>query len=153
MFGADRDLVAAGVGAGEADRRGGGVGAVLGELDHLAAGDAGEHALGEFDFEGGGADEVGAVFELAADGFDYRGVGVAERDGAEAAAVLDEFVTVDVPDAAALAAGDEAGGELGLLVVALCVGVGAPVEEGGGAGTYRFGPVQFHPLKPRESTD
>ena len=54
---------------------------------------------------------------------------MAERDRAQAHAVLDELVAVDVPDVAALAARDEARRELGVLVVALRVGVAAAGNE------------------------
>jgi hypothetical protein len=66
---------------------------------------------------------VGAEVERRALGLDHGGVGVAERHGAKPHPVLDELVAVEVPDAAALAARDQRRGELGVLVVALGVGM------------------------------
>ena len=57
------------------------------------------------------------------------GIGVAERDRAQPHAVLDELVAVDVPDVAALAARDQRRRELGVLVVALGVGVATARHE------------------------
>ena len=56
-------------------------------------------------------------------------MGVAERDGPQAHAVLDELAAVEIPDVAAASPDDESGRALGVLVVALRVRVGAARDE------------------------
>ena len=53
-------------------------------------------------------------------------MGVAQHDGAQAHAVLEELVAVDVPDAAAAPALDERRHALRVLVIALGVGMRSP---------------------------
>ena len=129
VIGADRDQLAAGRAARELERRRGRGRAVLGELHHLGAVDQAEERLGALELEGRGPGEVGAELERRAHRLDHRGIGVAERDRAQAHAVLDELVAVDVPDVAALAARDQRRRELRVLVVALGVGVAAARHE------------------------
>ena len=120
---ADGHQVTAGVGAGQLQRGGQHRGAVLGKLDHLGAGHQRLQHLGAFQLDGGRAVEVVAQLHLSVGGLNDGRVGVAEGDGAQAHAVFDEFVAVHVPDVAALAALDETGRALGILVIALGVGV------------------------------
>jgi hypothetical protein len=108
----------------------GGVGAVLGELDHLRGGHGLQEALGGLDLDGGGADEVAAAVELPTHGLGDAGVGVAEGDRAQAGPVLDVLVTVDVPHVRAPAVRDDRRQVLGVLVVALGVGVGTARDHG-----------------------
>ena len=101
MVGADGDQVAAGVGAGELDRGGGRVGAVLAELHHLGAAIEAEELLGAVDLDGRRPGEVAAADQLPrATASTHRAIGVAEPDRAVAHAVFDVLVAVDVPHVA-----------------------------------------------------
>jgi hypothetical protein len=71
------------------------------------------------------AREVGPERQRACDRVHHLGIRVAEAHRAQAHAVLDELVAVDVPHPAAPAACDEGGRLAGILVVALRVGVAA----------------------------
>ena len=129
VVGAAGDHVAPGIGAGEAHRARGRVGAVLAELDHLGAVDQRQEALRARHLERRGAGEVAAAHQLALRRIDHRGIGVAEPDRAVAHAVLDVLVAVGVPHPAAEPARDEAGRQDRVLVVALGVGVAAARDQ------------------------
>ena len=137
---AQRHHVAPGVGAGQLDRRRGHRRAVLGELDHLGAGDEIDQVLGQFALHHGGTDEIRALFHLLDGGIDHRLDAIAKADGAQGHRPVEVFVAVRIPDGDALAALDIAGGVGGELVVALGIGVGA-------AGNEPVGEGQFHLFK------
>ena len=120
------------VGPGELEGRRGGVGAAEAELHHLGARDQLDHALGGVELEAVGTDEVDAVRDRPLDGLVHRGVGVAEGDRPQPAAVLDVLVAIDVPDPTAGAALDDRCHPAGILVLALGVGVGSAGNQLGG---------------------
>ena len=95
------ELVAAGVGAGEADghHRRFGAGGVEADASGRRARAFGSSRPTPFRARGGAV--VGAVGDLSGDGADERRVGVAEEEGAVAHDVIDDFVAVDVPFAGA----------------------------------------------------
>jgi hypothetical protein len=69
-----------------------------------------------------------------------------QRDGAKAHSVFDELVAVDVPDVAALAALNQERGLLGILIIALGVGMGTTgnqrvesLPQAVGFGEFHFG--------------
>src|SRR6185436_7854569 len=78
MIGADRNQIASRVGAGELESRGRGVRTVLGELDHLRGGDAGEKGFGALDFTRTRPGEVRPALQLVTYGPHYRRKCVAE---------------------------------------------------------------------------
>ena len=95
-------VVAAGVGARDADRmhRGLGAGVAEPQLLHVVA--VADH-LGELDGLGRGRREVRAVLRRTRDGLGDLRVRVADDHAAEAAVRVDVLVVVDVPHARALA--------------------------------------------------
>jgi hypothetical protein len=60
---------------------------------------------------------------------DDRFKGMAERDSPKAHSVLDELVSVSVPNVATLPANDEKWGLFGILVISFGVGVGTTGNE------------------------
>jgi hypothetical protein len=70
---------------------------------------------------------------LAVCGVNDRLKGMPKRYSAQAHSVFDEFISVHIPDVAALSADDERGGLLGKLIVALGVGMSATGNNGMGA--------------------
>ena len=80
---------------------------------------------------------------------DHRRVGVTQRDRAQTHAVLDEFVAIEIPDVAALAAGDEAGRALRPLVVSLGVGVRAAGNDVVNLAPHRQGFLEIDALYHR----
>jgi len=109
MVAAAGDHFPAREGTGGADRSGGCIGAVLAETDHLRArDDLGQH-LRHLHLQRVGKGEGDAVRHLPGDRLRHGGIAVAEDDGSECKWVVDIFVSVDVPDAAALCAGEEHG--------------------------------------------
>ncbi len=120
-----RDQVPAGSGAGEADRGGGDIRTVLGELDHLRARDQLDQLLGEFELDRRGAGEVRAVADRLGDGFHHPGIGMAQDHRSQPHPPVDELAAVRIPYPAPFPTDDEAGGVGGELIVALAVGVGA----------------------------
>jgi hypothetical protein len=103
--------------------------AVLRELDHVRRGEQLDESLGVLQLDRRRPVEVASPLHLLLRRLHDLGERVPERDCAEPHGVLDVLVAVDVPDAAALAARDEPRGLLGVLVVALCVGVRAAWDD------------------------
>ncbi len=130
MVGAEGHPRAPGGGAGEAHRGGGGVGPVLGELHHLGGRHGGQEAFRGLDLHDGRPDEVAAAVEFPPHRLEHAWVGVAEADRPQAGPVLDVAVAVDVPHVGTAAVADDRGQVLGVLVVALGVGVRAPGDHG-----------------------
>jgi len=130
MVGTHGDQVPAGVRPGQLDRGGGHVGAVLGKLDHLGAFDQAQQRLGTLHLEDRGPIEIGAREHLAVRGFDNGGKRMSERDAPQPGTVFDVLVAVGVLHVASPAPDDERGCQLGILVVALGVGVASAGYQG-----------------------
>jgi len=109
VIGATRhqDLAAAGAGAGDGDARRRRVAAILRKLDPVGMRHAVDDGFGELDHDLAGAVEQVALLALPPRRRLDLGMAVAEHDGTPAAHEIDVFVAIDVPDAAALAAGEE----------------------------------------------
>ena len=123
MIGTDRHHVPPGVRARELQGCGGDRRSILGKLDHLCTRQQVEQRLRALDFDGGGAVEIAAELHLPVGRSHHLRVGMPQRHGAQAHAVLDELPPVRVPHTAALSAYQEPRSVGGVLVVALCVGM------------------------------
>ena len=88
-----------------------------------------EQGLGRLQFEDRRSAEVRSQPHLPGRRVVHRGEGVAERHGAQAHAVFDELVAVDVPHPTALPAHEDRQRVGGILIVALGVGVRAAGNE------------------------
>ena len=99
--------LAAGGGAGEADRAHRRLGAGAGHAHHLGRGDAGDDLFGQLDLGRGRGAEAGPAGRGLGHRRDHRRVGVAEDQRAPGADPVEVAVAVDVDQLAALAALDE----------------------------------------------
>src|SRR5262249_44813564 len=118
LIAADRNELAASVGAGEFHGGGCDVGAVLCELDHVRTVDEVQHLFGEIDFDFCRTAEVDTKLHLSVGSFDYGIIGVAERDGTKTHAVLNILIAVEIPDVTAFAARNESRCKVRILIVA-----------------------------------
>ena len=73
----------------------------------------------------GGPGKVRAKREALLGGGDHLWVSVPKPDGPKTHAIFDEFIAIDIPHPAAVAARDETGCEDRILIVALRIGVAA----------------------------
>ena len=125
MLGADRHLVAAGGATSELEGRARRRRAILGELHHLSSGDQVAESFCALQFDLRRASEVGAEIERPPDGVDDAWKGVAEPDGSEAHAVLDELIAVRIPHVRAEAVCEDRWRSLRVLVGTLGIGMAA----------------------------
>jgi hypothetical protein len=125
MLGADGDAIQAGVRTRQAHGAVQCIGSMLAKFDHLRPLNDRQQLFSALDLESSGAGVIGAERQAALHGRHHRWVGMAEGDRAQAHAVLDEFITVHVADAAAIAALDDAGQVFRILVGPLGVGMAA----------------------------
>ena len=100
-------FVAVGVGARDAQRVHGGLGAGVGEAHLLHAGAHAHHALGHLDLQRVGVGVNGAVGDGVGHGPVDARVDVAQDDGAKGQAVINIAVAIGVPDIGAAGAGDD----------------------------------------------
>ena len=100
------DVLALGIGAGQADGRHGRFGARAHEAHFLHVRERGNHQFGQIGFGGRGRSEAGAAARRRNHGFDHGRGGMAENERSPGADVIHVFVAIGIPDVGTLAAHD-----------------------------------------------
>src|ERR1700680_502993 len=97
------DSLASGEGPSRPNRTGSGVGSIFAKANHLGAGNQPRKPLSQFDLKGMGQRETMSFSQLFRNGAIYVFVRVSQNIWQETLDVVNVFVSINVPDAAALA--------------------------------------------------